>query len=135
MKNKNNISLYFLKKLYSFLIHSVIIIDKPRSEEVIYNENIKEFSRLNIHTTSGTFVFKFKKDQRVPRLPKERFYITTFLIEVEIPPNANDIIKELEHKLLLVVKLIVLKPNYQILSEVLMSVYLDKFIHHFKSKK
>ncbi|EKD89575.1 MAG: hypothetical protein ACD_33C00041G0002 [uncultured bacterium] len=129
-KIKKNILLYIYRKL----IYRVTIIDKIKITNIVNSIDIKEFSRLEINTSAGPFTFIFKEDRRSRKRNKDSIYITSFLVEIIVPHEANEIIKEAQNKILVVVKLTLFKPNYKILSELLLDLYLDKFLLYFKDK-
>lgn len=123
----------FLKRLYKLLIFRTIVLDKSSMSR--YN-NLRTFSELEVKTNKGTFTFIFKEDRRKTRLKKFNLLdIHSFLIELIVPTQIVSINKIIENHILVVVKVMIFKIDYKVLSEVLIDIYLDKIIEQYKSKE
>lgn len=100
-----------------------------------YN-NLRTFSELEVKTNKGAFTFIFKEDRRKTRLKKFNLLdIHSFLIELIVPTQIVSINKIIENHILVVVKVMIFKIDYKVLSEVLIDIYLDKIIEQYKSKE
>lgn len=123
----------FLKRLYKLLIFRTIVLDKSSMSR--YN-NLRTFSELEVKTNKGAFTFIFKEDRRKTRLKKFNLLdIHSFLIELIVPTQIVSINKIIENHILVVVKVMIFKIDYKVLSEVLIDIYLDKIIEQYKSKE
>lgn len=111
-----------MKFLYRLLIVDSFITNKEQSEI----EKYTKISRLNIHTNKGEFMFNFYKDM------KANDVLSKYVIEVEVPEGANSIIKIINNKIVIVLKIRLKEVDMEILSEVLFNIYLDKIVTIYK---
>lgn len=121
------------KRIYNLLIYRTIVLDKT---SLIYYDKLDTFCVIEIQSSKGPFKFLFKKDRRSRRrLNKEAPGVTNYIIELEPPPELNAVNNAVNSKLVIVVKIVLFKPDYAILTELLMDNYLDKILNHiYKSK-
>ena len=81
---------------------------------------------LEVKTAHGSFTFNFKEDRRLKR--KKKFRETTignYVVEMLPPKELSLLGFNVEHHVILVVKVILFKINYEALVEVLVDIYLD----------
>ena len=116
-----------LKQFYKLLIFKVIVID--RSSFANY-DNLKVFCEYELMSNLGIMKFIFKEDRRKKKRKSDSFlFLNSFLIELKVPDNLPVKRQEINEKVIIVIKLIFINVNYEILSEVLLDLYVE---HIFK---
>ena len=121
----------FLKYLYRLLIFKVIVID--RSNFVNY-EKLKTFCEYELMSNMGPMRFIFKEDRRRKRRKLDNLLLlNSFLIELKVPEDIVLKRQELNDKVIIVIKLVLFKINYEILSEVLLDLYVDAIFTFIKN--
>lgn len=119
---------YLLKKLYRRTMLDTVVLDK---ENYRHYDRLETFCELRVMSSTGVFLFLFKEDRRKRVSRKWSILsINGYVIEL-IPPNGLTPVNiDLNKKILLVIRFIVLKPNYRILTEVLVDMYLDSMLSY-----
>lgn len=116
------------KRIYSFLIYRTIVLDKA---SVLHYDKLATFCEIEIQSDKGPFKFLFKKDRRSRIRPnKQTPGVTNYIIELQPPESLQEINNTVNTKLVIVVKIMLFKPDYTILTELLMDSYLDKILGH-----
>ena len=128
-----NLLIYLLKKIYRFLIWRTVILDKNTVR--VYDKMVT-FCSVTIPTDKGPFTFIFKEDRRKRKRAKLGiFYINNYVIELCVPEGLASIDKIIENKVVIVVKIMLFKVNYNILTEVLTDLYLDNILQYIRSNE
>lgn len=124
----NSIKNFLLKKFYRLLIYKVIIL--PKKDIAIY-EKLDTYLKININSNKGVFTFNFKKDRRTDR-KKIDVLTKCFVVELEVPSNLKVRNSDIIDKVLVVIKIAFSPVNYELLSEILMELYLDNFLKKYQ---
>lgn len=112
-----------LKYFYRLLIFKVIMIDR---ENFINYDKLKTFCEYELMSNMGPMRFIFKEDRRRKRRKLDNLLLlNSFLVELKVPVEVVLKRQELNDKVIIVIKLVVFKINYEILSEVLLDLYVD----------
>lgn len=126
-----NIIKSIVKYFYRLLIFKVIVID--RSNFVNYT-SLKTFCEYELMSNMGPMRFIFKEDRRRKRRKLDNLLLlNSFLVELKVPDEVVLKRQELNDKVIIVIKLVVFKINYEILSEVLLDLYVDTIFTFIKS--
>ena len=113
----------FLKYFYRLLIFKVIVIDR---ENFINYEKLKTFCEYELTSNMGPMRFIFKEDRRRKRRKLDNLLLlNSFLVELKVPAEVVLKRQELNDKVIIVIKLVIFKIDYEILSEVLLDLYVD----------
>ena len=121
----------FLKYFYRLLIFKVIVIDR---ENFINYDKLKTFCEYELMSNMGPMRFIFKEDRRRRRRKLDNLLLlNSFLVELKVPDEVVLKRQELNDKVIIVIKLVVFKINYEILSEVLLDLYVDTIFTFIKS--
>ena len=119
-----------LKLFYKLLIFKVIVID--RSNFVTYDK-LKTFCEYELMSNMGPMRFIFKEDRRKKRRKLDNLLLlNSFLVELKVPDELVIKRQEISDKVIIVIKLILFKINYEILSEVLLDLYADTIFEFIK---
>ena len=119
-----------IKFIYRFLIFRVIIIDKNVLPSY---DHLKVFCEYTINSNVGPISFVFKEDRRKKRrLADNIFMLNNFLAELKLPENIIPVRKEISDNVLIVIKIIIFKLDYQILSEVLLDLYVENVYKYIR---
>ena len=119
-----------LKFFYKLLIFKVIVID--RSNFVSYDK-LKTFCEYELMSNMGPMRFIFKEDRRRKRRKLDNLLLlNSFLVELKVPDELVIKRQEINDKVIIVIKLILFKINYEILSEVLLDLYVDTIFEFIK---
>ena len=118
---------WLLKKAYRKTMLRIVVLDKSNCS---FYERLEPFCTLDVKTDHGPFLFQFKEDRRKRhrRHKRERLVISTYIVELIPPKDLVPVTFDLNSKLVLAVKLLFLRPNYEILTQVLMDIYLDTML-------
>jgi hypothetical protein len=117
-----------LEKLYSFFIIDVIFLDRSCLEK--RHLDIKQFSSITFSTTDNkTIKFKFSEI-----ISNRTLLIRKFVAEVEASSGFTESFLELNDKVVIVFKIIIIPINYKILSRALYNVYV-KHAYEYIAKK
>ena len=118
---------WLLKKAYRKTMLRIVVLDKSNCS---FYERLEPFCTLEVKTDHGPFLFQFKEDRRkrYRRHKRERMIIRTYIVELIPPKDLVPVTFDLSSKLVLAVKLLFLRPNYEILTQVLMDIYLDTML-------
>lgn len=120
-----------LKFFYKLLIFKVIVID--RSNFVSYDK-LKTFCEYELMSNMGPMRFIFKEDRRRKRRKLDNLLLlNSFLVELKVPDELVIKRQEINDKVIIVIKLILFKINYEILSEVLLDLYVDTIFEFIKN--
>ena len=121
---------YFLTLLYRALIQRTIVLDKSNVSKY---EKLNTFCTMGVQTDRGEFTFYFKEDRRKSRRASDRPpYITNYVIELGIPDGLVGTDKTIDNKVVIVVKVILFKINYEVLTKLLTDIYLDNILSHIE---
>lgn len=118
---------WLLKKLYNLFIYKIIIIDK----EVINKVKTRTFCILKLNSDKGEIVFHFKEDRR----RNKNYFLRTFIVDLELP---NELAKKesiINEKVLIVIKIVLGRIDYEIMAELLLEKYISKFIEIAKKEE
>lgn len=120
-----------LKFFYKLLIFKVIVID--RSNFVSYDK-LKTFCEYELMSNMGPMRFIFKEDRRRKRRKLDNLLLlNSFLVELKVPDELVIKRQEINDKVIIVIKLILFKINYEILSEVLLDLYVDTIFEFIRN--
>ena len=120
-----------LKYLYRLFIFKVIVID--RNNFVTYDK-LKTFCEYELISNLGPIRFIFKEDRRKRKRKLDNiFLLNSFLIELKVPDDIKLNREDLNDKVIIVIKLVLFKINYEILSEVLLDLYVDTIFTFMKN--
>lgn len=120
------------KKIYKSLIYKTIVLDK---NSIPYYEKLETFCALEVNTDKGIFKFLFKKDRRKnKRKENEIPAITNYIIELIVPDELLTQQTPIKDKIVIVVKVMLFKPDYEILTELLTDTYLDTILGHITKR-
>jgi hypothetical protein len=111
-----------MRFLYRLLIVDTFITNKEQSEI----DRLTRISGLKVNTTKGEFIFNFYKDTTIDDV------LSKYVIEVDVPEGANSLIKIINNKIVIVLKIRLKEVDMEILSEVLFNIYLDKIVTIYK---
>ena len=122
---------YFLKRLYKFLIFKTIVLNK---DSVVAYKRMEAFCSVSIDTDRGPFTFVFREDRRRSRRARLGFlYINNFVVELSVPDGIISINHIIENKLVMIVKIMLFKVDYKLLTEVLTDIYLDVILTYINN--
>lgn len=120
-----------IKYIYKLLIFKVILIDRTN---FISYDKLNTFCEYELISNMGPVKFIFKEDRRKKRRRFDNiFFITSFLIELKVPEELVIKRQEINDKVIIVIKLIIFKINYEILAEVLLDLYVDSILNLIKT--
>lgn len=120
-----------LKPIYKLIIVRVFLLEKHRLD---WYKRIKPHCVLKVQTTHGEFVFNFKRDERTKRRLNDKLF-KTVMIGLTVPENTILSMPELPDTIIVVIKIKLKNINYQIFSEVLTDIYLDKILEVSMNKE
>lgn len=116
------------RSIYSFLIYKTIVLDK---QSVRSYAKSSVFCTIDVNTDKGVFKFIFKRDRRIKRRNENMFpNITNYIVELEIPENLIPYDETIKNKIVVVVKIALFKPDYNVLTELLVDIYLDRILKY-----
>lgn len=120
-----------LKYFYRLFIFKVIVID--RNNFVTYDK-LKTFCEYELISNLGPIKFIFKEDRRKRKRKLDNvLLLNSFLIELKVPDDIKLNREDINDKVIIVIKLVLFKINYEILSEVLLDLYVDTIFTFMKS--
>ena len=121
----------FLKYFYKLFIFKVIVID--RNNFMAY-DRLKTFCEYELVSNMGPIRFIFKEDRRKKRRKLDNiFLLNSFLVELKVPENIKLNREDLNDKVIIVIKLVLFKINYEVFSEVLLDLYVDTIFAFIKN--
>ena len=121
----------FLKYFYRLFIFKVIVIDK---RNFMTYDKLKTFCEYELISNMGPIKFIFKEDRRKRKRKLDNILLlNSFLIELKVPEDIKLNREDLNDKVIIVIKLVLFKINYQILSEVLLDLYVDTIFTFVKN--
>ncbi len=122
---------WLLKRAYRKTMLHIVVLDKRNCS---YYEQLEPFCTLEVKTDHGPFLFQFKEDRRKRhrKHKRDRLIISTYIVELIPPTDLVPVTFDLSSKFVLAVKILFLKPNYEILTQVLMDIYLDRMLNENK---
>lgn len=121
----------FLKYFYRLFIFKVIVIDR---QNFMSYDKLKTFCEYELVSNMGPIKFIFKEDRRKRRRKLDNvLLLNSFLIELKVPDNIKLNREDLNDKVIIVIKLVLFKINYEILSEVLLDLYVDTIFTFVKN--
>lgn len=124
---------YLLKKAYKFLIFKTVVLDKENA--CAYKRTIP-FCEVSIDTDKGPFTFVFKEDRRKrARAKLGVFYLNNFVVELIVPDGIISLNHIIENKVVIIVKIMLFKVDYKLLTEVLTDIYLDAILGYINSNE
>lgn len=124
---------YLLKKLYKFLIFKTIVLDK---ENVTAYKRMEAFCSVSIDTDKGPFTFLFREDRRKRRRAGMGLIaLNNFVVELTVPDGIKSLNHIIENKLVMIVKVMLFKVDYKLLTEVLTDIYLDAILTYISSEE
>lgn len=120
-----------LKYFYKLSIFKVIVIDR---QNFITYDKLKTFCEYELISNMGSIRFIFKEDRRRKKRKINNIpLLNSFLVELKVPDNIKLNREDLKDKVIIVVKLVLFKINYEILSEVLLDIYVDTIFTYIKN--
>lgn len=121
----------FLKYFYRLFIFKVIVIDK---QNFMTYDKLKTFCEYELISNMGPIKFVFKEDRRKRKRKLDNILLlNSFLIELKVPDDIKLNREDLSDKVIIVIKLVLFKINYEILSEVLLELYVDTIFTFVKN--
>lgn len=121
----------FLKYFYRLFIFKVIVIDK---QNFMTYDKLKTFCEYELISNMGPIKFVFKEDRRKRKRKLDNILLlNSFLIELKVPEDIKLNREDLSDKVIIVIKLVLFKINYEILSEVLLELYVDTIFTFVKN--
>ena len=124
---------YLLKKLYKFLIFRTIVLS--RENACAYRKMIP-FCEVSIDTDNGPFTFIFKEDRRKKHRAKFGvLYLNNYVVELTVPEGLVSLDHIIENKVVIVVKIMLFKVDYQLFTEVLTDIYLDTILKYIRANE
>lgn len=121
----------FLKYFYRLFIFKVIVIDK---QNFMTYDKLKTFCEYELISNMGPIKFVFKEDRRKRKRKLDNILLlNSFLIELKVPEDIKLNREDLNDKVIIVIKLVLFKINYEILSEVLLDLYVDTIFTFVKN--
>lgn len=127
----NSLFKTILKYFYRLLIFKVIVIDK---NNFINYDKLKTFCEYELTSNMGPIKFIFKEDRRAQRRKLDNLLLlNSFLIELKVPDDIVLKRQEINDKVIIVIKLVLFKINYELLSEVLLELYVDTIFAFIKN--
>ncbi len=121
----------FLKYFYRLFIFKVIVIDK---QNFMTYDKLKTFCEYELISNMGPIKFVFKEDRRKRKRKLDNILLlNSFLIELKVPDDIKLNREDLNDKVIIVIKLVLFKINYEILSEVLLELYVDTIFTFVKN--
>lgn len=121
----------FLKYFYRLFIFKVIVIDK---QNFTAYDKLKTFCEYELISNMGPIKFIFKEDRRKRKRKLDNILLlNSFLIELKVPEDIKLNREDLNDKVIIVIKLVLFKINYEILSEVLLDLYVDTIFTFVKN--
>lgn len=113
--------------IYKRSIYKTTIMERADVSQL----ETSHLSSLTIVTSHGAFTFDIYEHIN----NNSSRFVKSFYIEVDVPHNANDLLKNLNNKTVFALKLVVLKLDKELLSDVLLDVALTKFIEYIQYLK
>lgn len=113
---------WILKKSYNKTIMKVVVLDKRNNK---YYREAHSFCTLELGTDLGPFIFEFKEDRRKAHSLLSRLIVRTYIVHLKPPPGLIHTKMDLSEKVVIAIKIMLFRPNYEILTQVLMDIYLD----------
>lgn len=127
----NAFKVFILKKFYRLLIFKTIVLDKKGASRYT---KIDPFCSVEVNTDKGPFTFVFKEDKRKRRRDNYFFNINNFIIELNVPNGIVSFNKVIENKIVIVIKVMLFKPDYNVLTQVLTDLYLDNILEYIQNR-
>lgn len=125
-----NLKRLFLKFLYKLLIFKVIIVDR---NSFTHYAKLNTFCEIELESNMGQIRFLFKEDRRKRKRNLDKiFMINNFLVELKVPENIVLKRQEINEKVIIVIKFILFKVNYEVLSEVLLDIYVTNILKYIE---
>ena len=122
----------FLKILYKLLIFKVIVIDKT---SLTYHAKLTTFCELELSSNMGPIRILFKEDRRKRRRNIDKiFMIKNFLVELKVPDTVTLKRHEINEKVIIVIKFMLFKVEYNIFAEVLLDIYLNSIMKYMEEQ-
>lgn len=116
---------WFLKLVYRALIFKSVVID--RDNIPVYSK-LETLCAMEVDTEKGPFTFLFKKDRR-QKFKHDVFpYVKSYVVELKLPEGVLPSNEAILNKVVIVIKIRLFEPDYQILIELLTEVYLDRIL-------
>lgn len=118
---------WLYKKIYKLLIYRTIVLDR---HSVAHYDRLETFCSIDMQTDKGIFKFLFKKDRRKKTRYQETIpSINNYVIELVVPDGLIPYNETIKNKLV-VVKVMLFKVDYEILTELLADLYLDQILKY-----
>ena len=121
---------WLLKKVYRRTMLKVVVLNKST---YAFYEKLTAFCTLQVDTDHGPFIFQFKEDRR--KGCRDRLATKRYIIELIPPIELKGINCDISEKIVLAVKILIFKPNYQILTQVLADIYIDNMLIENNKRK
>jgi hypothetical protein len=120
------------KKIYKALIYKTIVLDKS---SVVHYDKLDPFCEFNVETDKGVFKFIFKKDRRKTNRPDTNPpTISSYIIELKVPEHLIPTDDTVNSKIVIVVKVMLFKPDYEVLTELLTDAYMDTILKYISNR-
>ena len=120
------------KKIYKLLIYRTIVLDR---HSVAHYDRLETFCSIDMQTDKGIFKFLFKKDRRKKTRYQETVpSINNYVIELVVPDGLIPYDEAIKNKLVVVVKVMLFKVDYEILTELLADLYLDQILKYINQR-
>jgi hypothetical protein len=118
-----NLYIYLMKKLYSLFIVKIVILDRNENKWI---DKLELFAKIDVQTDKGDFVFLFKRDRRQSK--NNSMPIKTYITELDIPDTVTLKNTAIADKFVVVIKVALFEVCPEILSKLLMDIYLTAFL-------
>ena len=120
------------KKIYKLLIYRTIVLDR---HSVQHYDRLETFCSIDMQTDKGVFKFLFKKDRRKKTRYQETIpSINNYIIELVVPDGLIPYDETIKNKLVVVVKVMLFKVDYEILTELLAELYLNQILKYINER-
>lgn len=118
---------WILKRSYNKTILRVVVLNKSNNK---YYRDLVPFCTLEVNTDLGPFVFQFREDRRKRYLGYiDRMFVRTYIVHLNPPAGLTATKIDLSEKIVLAVKVMLFRPNYEVLTQVLIDIYLDVMLN------
>lgn len=123
---------FLLRIFYRLLIQKTIVLNRS---SVIAYDKLHTFCTMNVNTDRGVFTFYFKEDRRKARRRGDRDHrMINYVIELGIPEGLIPEDKTINNKVVVVVKVNLVKIDYDVLTKLLTDIYLDNILKEIEDK-
>lgn len=91
-----------------------------------FYKGLTAFCTLEVNTDHGTFIFQFKEDRR--KGCSRHLMTRTYIVELIPPVGLIEESNNLTEKIVLAIKVLLLRPDYRVLTAVLADIYIESML-------